>query len=83
MCIRDSFGHSEEMDLNVTDGSMAGHGGGAVSYTHLDVYKRQDYYEDDIEIPQTVIDAAPADMTLVYWDYYHDDEAGEKKISLR
>ena len=34
-----------------------------------------DYYEDDIEIPQTVIDAAPADMTLVYWDYYHDDEA--------
>ena len=24
----DFFGHSEEMDLNVTDGSMAGHGGG-------------------------------------------------------
>ena len=41
----DFFGHSEELDLKVTDGSMAGHGGGdavmAVSYTHLDVYKRQ------------------------------------------
>lgn len=32
------------------------------------------YYEEEIKIPQEVIDAAPADMALVYWDYYHNDE---------
>lgn len=34
-----------------------------------------DYYENDITIPDWVIDAAPSDMELVYWDYYHDNEA--------
>ena len=33
-----------------------------------------DYYENDITIPSWVIDAAPSNMELVYWDYYHDDE---------
>ncbi|MEG2499850.1 MAG: beta-N-acetylhexosaminidase [Oscillospiraceae bacterium] len=37
--------------------------------------KTHDYYEDDIEIPQNVIDAAPQQMELVYWDYYHGDKA--------
>ncbi|MEG0693200.1 MAG: beta-N-acetylhexosaminidase, partial [Oscillospiraceae bacterium] len=33
------------------------------------------YYEDEIEIPQDVIDNAPDNIDLVYWDYYHHDEA--------
>ncbi len=33
-----------------------------------------DYYEDEITIPDEVVKAAPAGMDLVYWDYYHDDE---------
>lgn len=35
--------------------------------------KTHDYYEEDISIPEQVICAAPADMDLVYWDYYHSD----------
>ena len=34
-----------------------------------------DYYEDEIEIPQWVVDAAPQNVGLVYWDYYHTDKA--------
>lgn len=34
-----------------------------------------DYYEEEIQIPQWVLDAAPADVELVYWDYYHADQA--------
>ena len=34
-----------------------------------------DYYEDDITIPEWVIREAPEDMELVYWDYYHDQKA--------
>lgn len=33
-----------------------------------------DYYEDDIQIPASVVEKAPKDMELVYWDYYHDAE---------
>lgn len=33
-----------------------------------------DYYEDDIQIPASVVEKAPKDMELVYWDYYHDEE---------
>lgn len=33
-----------------------------------------DYYEDDIQIPVSVVEKAPKDMELVYWDYYHDEE---------
>ena len=28
LTLHDFFGHTEEIDLNITDGSMAGHGGG-------------------------------------------------------
>lgn len=34
-----------------------------------------DYYENEITIPSQVINQAPSDMELVYWDYYHDNEA--------
>lgn len=37
--------------------------------------KTHDYYEDDISIPQNIIDSAPKNMELVYWDYYHADKA--------
>ena len=36
--------------------------------------KTHDYYENNITIPQNVVDAAPAEMQLVYWDYYHPDK---------
>lgn len=36
---------------------------------------RDDYYEDVVEIPARVREAAPRDVALVYWDYYHADEA--------
>jgi hexosaminidase len=34
-----------------------------------------DYYDREIEIPRSVIDRVPDDVRLVYWDYYHADEA--------
>ena len=34
-----------------------------------------EYYDVDCEIPQAVIDGVPDDVQLIYWDYYHDDEA--------
>ena len=36
--------------------------------------KTHDYYEDEIAIPQSVVNAAPAEMQLVYWDYYHANQ---------
>ena len=33
-----------------------------------------DMYEPGLVIEQNVIDAAPKDLDLVYWDYYHCDE---------
>lgn len=33
------------------------------------------YYEDQISIPEWVSDSAPDDVELVYWDYYHPDQA--------
>lgn len=36
---------------------------------------RGDYYEEELQIPEAVRRAAPKDVTLVYWDYYHPDEA--------
>lgn len=32
------------------------------------------YYDLQNPIPQNVIDSAPEDITLVYWDYYNEDE---------
>ncbi|MBM7551546.1 family 20 glycosylhydrolase [Thalassobacillus pellis] len=32
------------------------------------------YYDLEAEIPQEVMDAIPANLQLVYWDYYHTDE---------
>lgn len=34
-----------------------------------------DYYEEHIVIPSHVVETAPKEMELVYWDYYHDNEA--------
>jgi hexosaminidase len=34
-----------------------------------------DYYDPDSRIPQAIIDDIPADVELVYWDYYHKDKA--------
>ena len=36
--------------------------------------KTNDYYDMTSDIPQSVIDALP-DVGLIYWDYYHQDEA--------
>ena len=33
-----------------------------------------DMYEPGLVIPQNVVDAAPEEIDLVYWDYYHVDE---------
>ena len=32
-------------------------------------------YYGDAEIPQELVDCCPKDVQLVYWDYYHNDEA--------
>lgn len=34
-----------------------------------------DYYDQDLAITQTIIDRAPKNLQLVYWDYYHPDQA--------
>lgn len=34
-----------------------------------------DYYGEELSIPPQIVQAAPADVELVYWDYYHDSEA--------
>ena len=37
--------------------------------------KNDDYYDRESEIPEDVAAAIPRDVELVYWDYYHPDEA--------
>lgn len=34
-----------------------------------------DYYDKDTVIPREVVEQIPAGVELVYWDYYHRDEA--------
>ncbi|HVL24749.1 MAG TPA: beta-N-acetylhexosaminidase, partial [Thermomicrobiales bacterium] len=34
-----------------------------------------DYYDVESHIPRAVMDEVPDDVQLVYWDYYHGDEA--------
>lgn len=36
--------------------------------------KKNDYYDPESVVPQTIIDSMPA-VDLCYWDYYHKDEA--------
>ena len=36
--------------------------------------KKNDYYDKEAIVPQSVIDSLP-DVGMVYWDYYHTDEA--------
>jgi|GEM_PF-3890426 len=36
--------------------------------------KTGDYYDLEGQVPKEVIETAPKDMDLVYWDYYHEDE---------
>lgn len=36
--------------------------------------KNNDYYDENCDIPQAVIDTIPV-VDLCYWDYYHEDEA--------
>ncbi len=38
-----------------------------------------DMYDRNLVIPQKVIDAAPEDFSLVYWDYYNKDEEAYEK----
>lgn len=33
-----------------------------------------DYYDLDSKIPDEIADRIPTDVTLVYWDYYHNDQ---------
>jgi len=37
--------------------------------------KTQDYYDTQCQIPDDVKRQIPHDVELVYWDYYHDNEA--------
>ena len=37
--------------------------------------KTMDYYDKDCRVPEDVKKAIPPDVQLVYWDYYHDNEA--------
>jgi hexosaminidase len=37
--------------------------------------KTHDYYDKDWSIPDNVVKDIPKDVELVYWDYYHDDQA--------
>ncbi len=36
--------------------------------------KRNDYYDPEVRVPERVIEKLPP-VDMVYWDYYHDDEA--------
>ena len=36
--------------------------------------KTGEYFDQDVVIPQNIIDRTPADVQLVYWDYYHEDK---------
>ncbi|MBE6976162.1 MAG: beta-N-acetylhexosaminidase [Ruminococcaceae bacterium] len=40
----------------------------------LRLHNNGTYYGDDIRIPQETIDAVPADVELVYWDYYSKEK---------
>lgn len=42
--------------------------------------KVSEYYDDDCVIPDEVKAKIPKDVELVYWDYYHTDEAGYLKM---
>lgn len=37
--------------------------------------KTHEYYDPDVKIPAEVIEKIPANVDLVYWDYYHTDQA--------
>ncbi|WP_042462018.1 beta-N-acetylhexosaminidase [Neobacillus dielmonensis] len=37
--------------------------------------KDGEYYDSEVNIPQEAIDSIPENVQLVYWDYYHEDEA--------
>ncbi|WP_059173871.1 beta-N-acetylhexosaminidase [Bacillus sp. FJAT-27445] len=37
--------------------------------------KKGEYYDEDLHIPKEAIDSIPENLQLVYWDYYHEDEA--------
>ena len=37
--------------------------------------RTNDYYEENLVIPSSVIDSAPEEMELVYWDYYHAEQS--------
>ncbi len=40
-------------------------------------------YYGDTPIPQEVVDCCPKDVRLVYWDYYHNDEASYETCIAR
>ncbi|MEH7246798.1 beta-N-acetylhexosaminidase [Neobacillus niacini] len=36
--------------------------------------KHGEYYDDEVTIPKEAIESIPANVQLVYWDYYHEEE---------
>lgn len=44
-----------------------------------DMFLRQfgggDYYKEQLDIPKDAASLVPPDIDMVYWDYYHEDEA--------
>jgi len=36
--------------------------------------KHGEYYDENVHIPEDVIQSIPENVQLVYWDYYHDNE---------
>ena len=38
-----------------------------------------DMYDPELDIPQRTADAAPEELELVYWDYYHEDTDAYRK----
>lgn len=41
--------------------------------------KHKEYYDENINIPKEVISQIPSSIQLVYWDYYHSEEAFYQK----
>lgn len=45
--------------------------------------KTGQYYDNEAEIPEDIIDNIPKDVQLVYWDYYHNDKETYSKFLKR
>ncbi|MGI5959030.1 MAG: family 20 glycosylhydrolase [Massiliimalia sp.] len=73
----ESRGNLMEEHLRRVREILQKHGLDAVMWS--DMYFRsaspsREYYDPQTVIPQEMVDKAPKDIGLVYWDYYHHDE---------